>query len=237
VCDLLRRVELLAHLPVLELQAAARAARPLSKKQGARIFEEGSVADSCYIITSGRAKVVLSGQAGAEVTVGTAEPYELVGELSLLDGAPRSAGLVALEDCRLIQLPKSAFDQLRLNPAFQDKLFHHVARMLRRATEQLRVSYTYSSTERVAWCLARFSMRRGRRIGDTLAISPKPSHQEVADMVGCTRETVSRALQRLKRLRYVSWDADALRLDARRFAPYFEPDPAATGTVDIARVV
>ena len=237
VFDLLCRVQLLATLPASELQLAARGAHAISKKKGARIFEEGSLADSCYFITVGRAKVVLSGPAGVEVTVGTVEPFELVGELSLLDGAPRSAGLVALVDCRLIQLPKSVFDQLRRNPAFEDKLFHHVARMLRRATEQLRVSYTYTSTERVAWCLARLATRSGRAIGDVLAISPKPSHQDVADMVGCTRETVSRALQRLKSLRCVSWDADALRLNERAFRAYLEPDPAAPGTIDVARVV
>jgi CRP-like cAMP-binding protein len=166
----------------------------------------------------------------------SADHEQLVGELSLLDGAPRSAGLVALSDCRLIQLPKGAFDLLRRDPAFEDELFHHIGRMLRRATEQLRVSYTYSSTERVAWCLARLAARSGPRIGDTIAISPKPSHQELADMVGCTRETVSRALLRLKTLRCLSWDADALHLNERAFRSYLEPDSTA-GTADIARLV
>jgi CRP/FNR family cyclic AMP-dependent transcriptional regulator len=234
---LLGRVQLLADLPAADLQKAARVARPLSRKKGARIFEEGSVADSCYFITSGRAKVVLSGMNAVEVTVGTIEPFELVGELSLLDGAPRSAGLVAMQDCHLIQLTKAAFDALRRNEGFEDKLLRHVAKMLRRATEQLRVSYTYSSTERVAWSLARLASRGGRRVGETLIISPRPPHQELADMAGTSRETATRTLLHLKRLRWVTWDAETLRLNERAFKRYLDAEQATTGSVDIARVV
>src|SRR6059058_1141651 len=106
---LFRRVPLFANVPAPELQAAARTARVLSKRKAARIFEEGSPADSCFVLTSGRAKVVLSGQIDTEIILGTIEPFELVGELALLDNSLRSAGLVAMEDCRLIVLPGASF--------------------------------------------------------------------------------------------------------------------------------
>src|SRR5262245_61586156 len=130
VFGLLRRVPLFASLPAADLQRAAKTVRSIAKKKGARIFEEGSVADSCFVLTSGRAKVVISGQAGTEVILGTVEPFELVGELALLDNSPRSAGLVALDDCHLLRLTKPAFDDLRNNRAFEDKLVVHVTSML-----------------------------------------------------------------------------------------------------------
>jgi len=237
VFGLLRRVPLFAALPPSDLRSAAARAHSMSRKKGARIFEEGSSGDSCYVLTSGRAKVVLSGQAASEVILGTVEPFELVGELALIDRSPRSAGLVAIEDCQLIQLPSAAFLELRRNGAFEDKLVAHVATMLRRATEQLRAIYTYSSTERVAWCLARLGSRTGRRAGDAIVISPRPPHQELADMTGCSRETVTRILRHLKRSRWVTWDRQSLNLSARAFKRYLDVEEAAASGGEMARVV
>src|SRR5690242_9244751 len=126
VFGLLQRVPLFANLPAADLRVAARNTRHVTKQKSATVFEEGSPADSCYIITSGRAKVVLSGREATEVILGTVEPLELVGELSLVDSSPRSAGLVALEECQLLRLPKTAFQQLRSNRAFEDSLVVHV---------------------------------------------------------------------------------------------------------------
>lgn len=236
VSGLLRRVPLFASLAPSDLRALAASAHSLSRKKGARIFEEGSSGDSCYILTSGRAKVVLSGPAATELILGTVEPFELVGELALIDSFPRSAGLVATEDSQLIQLPGAAFRELRKNRSFEDQLVAHVAAMLRGATEQLRAIYTYSSSERVAWCLARLGSRKGRRIGDAIVISPRPAHQELADMTGCTRETVTRILRQLKQSRSVAWDDQSLRLSARAFKRYLQlEDPSASS--EIARVV
>jgi CRP-like cAMP-binding protein len=65
---------------------------------------------------------------------------------------------------------------------------------------------------RVAWCLARLARQEGKRDG-TAVVIPRRKHQELADMVGCTRETVSRKLETLKRKRCVLWDKQVMRLD------------------------
>jgi CRP/FNR family transcriptional regulator, cyclic AMP receptor protein len=237
VVGLLQRVPLFASLPEADLRAVAGNTRSMVKRKAATIFEEGSPADSCYVITSGRAKVVLSGGEATEVILGTVEALELVGELSLLDSSPRSAGLVALEECQLLRLPKASFQQLRANRAFEDRLVVHVTAMLRRATEQLRAIYTYDSAERVAWCLARLAIRSGRRVGATRVITPRPPHQELADMTGCSRETVTRVLAQLQKLNWISANGTSLKLNESAFKRYLDIETAASHGPETTRVV
>ncbi len=226
VFDLLRRVALFARVPDADLRAVAKSAHVLARRKGARIFEEGSPAESCYVFTAGRAKVVLSGPGGAEITLGIVQPFELVGDIALLDGSRRSAGLVATEDCRLLQIGREAFCSLRANPAFDATLVVHVTSMLRRATEQLRAIYTYSSSERVCWCLARLAHRAGRKDDGTIILSPRPLHQELADMTGCSRETVTRSLRELERMQWIITRPGTLLLNERCFRAYLEAEEA-----------
>jgi len=212
--ELLRRVPLFAGVPIAELETLIKTARPAPKRKGARVFEEGSAADSCFVLTAGRAKVVLSGRGDMEITLGILEPFSIVGEIALLDGSTRTASLVAVEECQFLRIPGEAFRALRRNQAFEDRLLAHITSTLRKANDQLRAMYTFGAEDRVAWCLGRLARQRGRRQGSGIVIEPRPAHHEVADMTGCSRETVSRALMRLKRKKCVTWDAGSLRLEA-----------------------
>jgi len=220
VFDLLRLVPLFAEVPPDELQIVAGRSQGFWKKKGARLFEEGSPADCCYVLTAGRAKVVISGAGESEVILGIIEPYAVIGEVSLLDNSTRSAALVTIEKSHLIRIPGPAFLELRKNQAFENRLVGNVTATLRRATEQLRAIYTYDSFERVAWCLARLAHQRGERLGKEIAILPKPRHHELAEMTGCSRETVSRVLLQLRRMKSVSWDRQSLRLQVHVFRRY-----------------
>jgi CRP/FNR family cyclic AMP-dependent transcriptional regulator len=233
--ELLRRVPIFADLSPAELAEVVNVARSMPKRKGARIFEEGSPPDCCLVLTAGRAKVVLSGARGSEVTVGVLEPFSVVGEIGLLDGSSRSASLVALDDCQFIRIPAAAFNALRRNTAFAQKLFAHLASMIRRANDQLRAIYTFKAEDRVLWSLAKLARQHGETQGGDLVLRPKPAHQELADMTGCSRETVTRALQTLKRAKYVSWDTGSVRLD---LAALRRHPGAETGDVtEITRLV
>jgi CRP/FNR family transcriptional regulator len=214
VVELLRLVPLFTDIPVGELQRVASRSQTFWKKKAVRLFEEGSPADCCLVLTSGRAKVVLNGTGGSEVILGLIEPYAVIGEIALLDRSTRSAGLVTVEKSHFIRISAQTFLELRSNAAFEDRLVTNVTATLRRATDQLRAIYTYSSLERVAWCLARLARQRGAPAGSEIAISPRPPHHELAEMTGCSRETVSRILLRLRRMKWVSWDNQGLRLQA-----------------------
>ena len=198
----------------------AMSARSASYRKNARVFEEGSIADCCFVLTSGRAKVVLDSADGTEVLLADVAPGDLVGEVALLDGFARSAALVALEPCHFIVIPASAFDLLRANAAFERKLVARVMSTLRDSTQHVRHVSNGPSISRVAWCLGRIASREGKRDGKAVIIPKKP-HHELAGMAGCTRETVSRALGTLKRKKCISWDAATMRLEIdglRRYA-------------------
>lgn len=201
-----------SELSASELETLAAGARSVTVKKGARVFEEGSTADCCLVLTTGRAKVVLSGDNGSEILLRIIKSVSLVGEVALLDRSTRSASLVAMESCHFIRIAAPLFEQLRRNTAFEQRMVARVASMLRDASDHVRGVSTFPAVSRVAWCLGRIARQEGRYDGATVVI-PKLAHQELAEMTGCSRETVSRALSALKRRKYVTWDDHTIRLE------------------------
>ena len=205
-------VPLLSALRPDDLDMLVSSAHSVSFKKGARIFEEGSPADCCFVLTSGRARVVLAGGGGAEIVLNIVAPPSLVGEIGLLDQSTRSASLVAAEPCQLIKISGATFQSLRANRAFEDRLVAGLVATVRRADDRVRVISSFPTVKRIAWCLARVASVSGRRDGGYILL-PKTSHQELAEMAGCTRETVTRAMQTLRRNKYVGVDNGTLRID------------------------
>ncbi len=208
----LTAVPLLTDLPAGDLETLAASARSLAFKKGARIFEEGSLADCCFVLTAGKAHIVLAGSRGAEILLNIVTPPALIGEISLLDRSTRTASFVAAEPCQVIRIPAAALDALRRNPAFEQRLVAGLVSTVRESDDRVRAISSFPSVSRVAWCLGRIASHAGRRDGSSIVI-PKARHTELAEMAGCSRETVSRALQVLKRKNYIRWDASTMRID------------------------
>jgi CRP-like cAMP-binding protein len=180
--------------------------------KGARIFEEETAAEYCFVLMSGKARVVLSGENGNEILLHIVTPPGLVGEMALLDRAKRSASLVASDDSHLIRIPASALDALRANPAFEQRLVARLVATLRESNDRVRVITSLPCMHRVAWCLVRIGRHSGRRQGTAIVIPTTP-HTELAEMAACTRETVNRALTTMKKKKYLSWDRRVMRLE------------------------
>jgi CRP/FNR family cyclic AMP-dependent transcriptional regulator len=196
---LLRQVQLFSELSETELRQIAETAVMLRRSKNQIIFDEGDSADFLLVLIQGRAKVVLVGDGAEEIILNFVEPFRIVGEIALLDRSTRSARLVALEDCQFIKLPVTSFDALRnSNRAFAAKIIANVTSTLRESNDQLRVICTFRSVGRVAWCLDRLVRQREKIKGSSAMLDPCPKHHELAQMTGCSRETVSRALKTLK---------------------------------------
>lgn len=229
----LKAVPLFANLSVEELTVLASVARTAIVRRRARIFEEGDTADCCFVLTSGKARVVLNGDNGTEILLHIVTPTRLVGEVALLDRSTRSASLVASQACQLIRIPAAALDALRSNPGFEAHLVAGLVSRLREADDHVRVVSTLSSLRRVAWCLGRIARYEGHRDGPNVVI-PKMGHADLAEMAGCSRETVSRALGTLKRKKYVTWDRRTIRLDVDNIQRYFGTELTVPGPRDPA---
>ena len=203
--DLLRQVHLFSELPGVELTQIAATAVTLRRARNQIIFDEGDSGDFILVLTSGRAKVVLVGEGAQEIILSLVEPFRVVGEIAPLDRSTRSARLVALEDCQFIKLPVRSFEALRAsNPAFAAKVIAHLTSTLRESNDQLRVICTFRSLGRVAWCLDRLIRQRGKTTASSALLDPCPKHHELAQMTGCSRETVSRAMKTLRQKNCIS---------------------------------
>ncbi|HZD18030.1 MAG TPA: cyclic nucleotide-binding domain-containing protein [Actinomycetota bacterium] len=127
--EMLARVPLFASLSPRQLRRLADLTEEQRYMEGAAIVREGDTGDTFYVIMSGGAKVVR----GSGRVVNHLYPGDFFGEISLLDGGPRTASVVAETELTMLALPRSAFLRtIRDEPAVGIKLLQHAAAMLRR---------------------------------------------------------------------------------------------------------
>ncbi len=161
------------------------------------IVEEGAPGDYMYIISEGRVKVTKLSGDGREKILELLEVGDFFGEMSLFDEAPRSASVKAMSDVRILALARNDF--LRLlsrSPDLALSVIQELTRRLRQVDEQASSLSFQRVKERTMGLLVRLakeaSSHEGRRK------TPVLTHQQIADMIGTSRETVTRAVKGLK---------------------------------------
>jgi CRP/FNR family cyclic AMP-dependent transcriptional regulator len=181
--------------------ALASAGREARYRQGATVFRVGDPGGFVVLITEGRAKVVASTAEGTEVLLGIRGPGELLGELAALDAddATRLASLVALEPltCRLVPVDEFA-TFLEAHPLAMVELLRTMADRMRDAERRRVEAGAYSTSRRLAGLLAELSDTYGRPADDGIHVELPLSQQELAGLVGASRESVARAFKTLR---------------------------------------
>jgi len=222
--EILRAVPLFAELSDSEISLLSDSCRRVRYPAKSIVFQEGDTGDFLLIILRGRVKVTLLGDRGAETIVSILEPPGLLGEIALLDDAPRSATVMTLVTTEFLQMNRGPFRQmLSEHPAIALKVMSRLAGALRDANEQIRTLSMFDAYGRIIRCLLGIARKRGEMEGARLIIRPKPSFQEVARMIGCSRETVSRGIKTLQQAGYVSAVDRGLALEPRAIRRYMEP--------------
>jgi CRP-like cAMP-binding protein len=187
--EFLATVPLLRGLHAMELERFAELTRERGYPRGSVILFEDDPGDSLFIVKSGRVKVVLVGEDGREVILGMLGPSEHFGELSLIDGQPRSAHVIAAEDTQLIVLRREDFRRrIEESPALAWALLTALSKRLRRADEQIGGLVLLDVHGRIARLMLDHA-------GEDGLIEKKLTHQTIAQMIGASRETVSRAMR------------------------------------------
>jgi CRP/FNR family cyclic AMP-dependent transcriptional regulator len=158
------------------------------------IFSKGDESDSLYMVYSGRVKAVIHDEEGREIVLSVFGPGEYFGEMAALDGVPRSATIVTKEPTEMMIVHREVFKRfLASNPDMVFNLLGVLLKRLRRANEKIE-SLAFSSVHgRVANLLMQFAESRGSK----WEIDEKLTHQEIANMVGSSREMVSKILGEL----------------------------------------
>jgi CRP/FNR family transcriptional regulator, cyclic AMP receptor protein len=193
VVDVLRKVPLFRHLSEADVVALAEAARERSYPKNSVILFEDDPGDALYVVATGTVKVVLIGEDGREVILSVLGPGDFFGEMALIDDEPRSAHVIAMEDSNLYVLRREDFQScLKLQPGIALALLKELSRRLRRVDEKVGGLVLLDVPGRVARLLLELADEN-----DGAKITRRLTHQTIAQMIGSSRETVSRTMRQL----------------------------------------
>ena len=183
-----------------ELQSFAELTRERSYPRGSVILFENDAGDSLFVVRSGRVKVVLIGEDGREVILGVLGVGQHFGELALIDEQPRSAHVIAMEDSNLIILRRDDFrKRVESSPPVAWSLLTELSRRLRRADDKIGGLVLLDVPGRIARLLLDLAEESG-----TQMIEKSLTHQTIAQMIGASRETVSRAMKEFQEAGWIT---------------------------------
>ena len=165
--------------------------------QDAIIVDEGLTGDDMYVIRSGRVKVTKASDEGREQIMNLLGEGAFLGEMALLANRPRSARVTTLEPTLLLALSRREFlELLKRRSTLSLCVIQELTRRLRDTGEQASSISFQKVQERTRGLFERIARHEGS--ADQSRITPTLTHQQIADMIGTSRETVTRAVKRLK---------------------------------------
>jgi CRP/FNR family cyclic AMP-dependent transcriptional regulator len=212
-------IERLAQVPFFrsledhELQELAGACRPRAFKRGEVLFHDGDPGNVLYVLRSGEVKVVLIADDGEETILHVVRAGECLGELSLVDGAPRSATSVALDRVEALALLREDFLALvERRPAVARAVMAALAGMVRRLSAQVQDVMTLDVAARLAKKLLELADRHGQATDGGVRIDLRLKQQELAEMIGATRVSVNQHLGWFQERGILTFDPEGIIL-------------------------
>lgn len=211
VADQLRRVPLFAHLTEAEMARIGEAVREKSYPKNSVILFEDDPGDALYVVVRGRVKVVLIGEDGREVILAVLREGDFFGEMSLIDDQPRSAHVIGMDDADLLVLRRDDFLKcMEEMPRIAFGLLRALSRRLRRADDKIGGLVLLDVNGRLARLLLEFADEN-----DGQHITRRLTHHTIAQMIGSSRETVSRTLRDLAERRLIEVSRQRLTIRDR----------------------
>ena len=199
ILGLLKGVELFSELSEEQIGMLANLVVSQKFNRDETVVLEGDDSvQALYLIASGSVQVYMTGVDGRETILSFLERGDFFGEMSLIDGEPRSASVRTVTDAQMLIIHRESFLKLiRQSPEIAMGLLSELSKRLRKANRQIGSLSTMSVSGRVAGTLLNLMEERGVRIHTdngsmVTVIHNRPTQQQLADMSGTTRETVSR---------------------------------------------
>lgn len=170
---------------------------------GSQVIIEGESGDAVYFILSGRVKVTLYGEEGREIVLSILNEGDMFGEMSIIDDKPRSANVEAIKDLECLVISKSAFiEYLSTHHKVYMRFFAYLTGRLREATRQIGGLALLDVCGRIAHTLIGMA-KEGAAAEEKVVAIERPTHEELAAMIGSSREVVSRALKKMTQDGYI----------------------------------
>ena len=194
----LKNIPLFSSLSHEVLNFIQSSSRKFSVTKGTIILHQEEDSLDLFIILSGEVNVSFLHKDGREVTLDILTQGDFFGELSLFDKKPRSATVTAISDSKILILPRSSFIKLMTeNPDVMFKFLHVMATRLRKADEKIETLTFLDVCGRVSKLIIDLAKEKGERLLNNTVKVRCPTHHVIANQIGASRESVTKALKSL----------------------------------------
>ncbi|MEX0851759.1 MAG: Crp/Fnr family transcriptional regulator [Bauldia sp.] len=194
----LERTVLFNGLDVDEIRRLSGIARHSALAPSAVLFDQGDESDGLYVVISGIVRIYLVSQDGREATINLAEAGEVIGEMALLDGLPRSASAAALTEAALIFIPRDAFlDLLDGSAKLARQIILTLCERLRATNAQVDQAMFHDLRHRLLLLLRQIALIHGKVESDMAVVELDLTQGTLAQMLGASREAVNKQLRAL----------------------------------------
>ena len=220
---ILHRIPLFMSLHTRELERIASKLVEYRCPRDGVILMEADTGSSLFIITSGRVKITRTSGAGGEVILAILRSGDFFGEISLLDGQPRTANVTAISDTEMLVLRREDFlELLDHHPNIAVGIMKVLASRLRRSDTQIKSLSLLDAKGRVASTFLQLAETAEAAGPRSVEIKELPTQQDLANMAGTSRETISRSLREFVDDGYVFRDHHYLLIrDQQKFSDHY----------------
>lgn len=198
--EILQNIHLFSSLTGEELKQIASKIRIEEFKRNEIVLREEDTNEYMYIILDGQVKVIQATEDGKEIILAIHKTSEFFGEISLIDGKTSPATVQASEDSFIAFISKKDFySLLSTQNKVLDTLLQILCSRLRDSWKRIYLLNFKHASERVKMLFLSLSLENGKRTDEGVQLNLKLTHQEIADMTGLTRESVTRVLDKLQK--------------------------------------
>jgi CRP-like cAMP-binding protein len=195
VNDPLSRAGIFQGVDPSAVQDLKTALEPVSFPRAHVIFAEGELGDRLYIVLSGKVKIGRRAPDGRENLLAVFGPSDMFGELSIFDPGPRTSTATTVTEVQAVTMDRTALREwIAKRPEIAEQLLRVIARRLRRTNNMLADLIFTDVPGRVAKALLQLAHDFGTQEGGMLRVTHDLTQEEIAQLVGASRETVNKAL-------------------------------------------
>ena len=213
IAHIISNARIFGSLNSEDIKALAKMGEKRQWRKGSQIISEGDEGDAIYLVLSGKVKVVLYGEEGREIVLSIMKEGDIFGEMALFDGEPRSANVEAIEDAECFVIRgDNLLKYIKNHPAVALNFLSHLSRRLREADRKIGGLALLDVCGRIAHTLLGIANAGNGIQGKGVVTIERLTHEEIAAMIGSSREVVSRALKKMVQEGYVKIEKERFTL-------------------------
>ncbi|MDX1700389.1 MAG: Crp/Fnr family transcriptional regulator [Melioribacteraceae bacterium] len=211
--DFLYYVPIFSDLPEETIEQISQVGIKKNYKKDTIILMEEDESGALFIIVDGKVKVTRTSNDGREVILNILSESDIFGEMALLDGLTRSATVTAIEDSELFIIQRNQFlEFLKEHPEISIALMQELSKRLRTADMQIKSLSLKDAEGKVATVIVQLANDHGRIRQGAVEIEKLPLQQDLANMAGTSRETISRTLHSFAKKGLIELEGSKLRI-------------------------